>query len=455
MGLDARQLNLWRLGIAAWLALETVLMAAMTASEGGLYKSWLDAPGTIGAITTRPWLIWLIAAVALGGIVDFARRRDGLLGGIIYLVAMAVLDRGFAAAHGTFGLRFYFSGLLLLGWIVGRIAARVLGLDPRRSPAERLEVERFAATAALALFTTAYVNACASKLLAPDLTWHDADHLRLVILSRMMPEGTLSHALQAFLVSHPNAVRFLNVYTLIIEGGAPLLLLGPRIRMVWGTLLLSFHLGVYLSLQIFWGSAIYLVTLLGFPWHRLPWLSARLGPAPAPLTAAPAASRARPLLVFAPLALALLALWLVPIEPLRNPVDTNPADGSTGMQLGARTDRVGPLHAGLPMSAGWQVETLHVTHDAIYAELRAGNTRHVTMGMALASNPSYGSLRDIGDLAIWYQPTDTAPEDFAPAVDALAAFLQTLAPEGQSVAAALQSAAQADGFDIELLQGAP
>jgi hypothetical protein len=456
MATDPRQLRFWRYGLALWLAVDTLFMAIMTAHEGGIYTSWLDAPGTLGGLATNPWLIGLLAIAALGGAADFARRPYGLAGGIVYLVAMAILDRAFGAAHGTFGLRFYYSALLLLGWLLGRLLSRAVGLDPRSSPAAHLETERSAALAALALFSTAYLNACISKLTAPGLSWVDPDHLRLVILSRMAIDGSLAHAAQSFLVDHPAAVRALNVFTLVVEGGAPLLLIGPRVRAVWGTLLIGFHLGVYLTLGLFWGSAIYFLALTSYPWHRLPFLSVRLGPAAPPFTAAPAATAPRTLAVLTPLALALAALWLLPIPRLPDPVDSTRGNPhALAFDLGARTPSLGPLREGADLSPGWRLDGIYVGRDTVHAELRAAPDKHAIISMGPRAAALGGYFREAGDLVLWYQPTPTSAEEFAVAADALAARLRSLAPPGQSVVAALSAAVTAAGLEVAFPETPP
>ena len=116
-----------------------------------------------------------------------------------------------------------------------------------------------------------YVEAGLSKLTTSGLVWADATVLRSAILSTHPVDDSSLLALYARLVVDSGGVaRALSVATLVIQLGAVAYVVGPRLRMLWGALLLSFHVNVaLLSQSIFYVQSCVLLLAFSFPWGRI------------------------------------------------------------------------------------------------------------------------------------------------------------------------------------------
>src|SRR6185436_12896678 len=85
-------------------------------------------------------------------------------------------------------------------------------------------------------------------------------------------------------IASPALAFTLSTLTLAIQAGAVLYPWSPRLRAFSGTLLLAFHLNVWLLTPIFFPEAMALLLVLSYPWPRI---AARLRPEPAAAWEAP------------------------------------------------------------------------------------------------------------------------------------------------------------------------
>ncbi|MBV1862565.1 MAG: hypothetical protein KUG77_29350, partial [Nannocystaceae bacterium] len=69
------------------------------------------------------------------------------------------------------------------------------------------------------------------------------------------------------LIETPELAVAASVATLVIEGGAFLLLFGPRLRLLWGTLLVGLHVAITLINTMPYVGAALLVVLFCVPWR--------------------------------------------------------------------------------------------------------------------------------------------------------------------------------------------
>jgi len=110
-------------------------------------------------------------------------------------------------------------------------------------------------------------------------------------------------------VDNGGVARALSVATLVIQLGAVAYVVGPRLRMVWGALLLSFHVNVaLLSQSIFYVQSCVLLMAFSFPWGRI---LRKKRPMPPALALAPDATRAATLRVARWVTVAVAAAWLM------------------------------------------------------------------------------------------------------------------------------------------------
>jgi hypothetical protein len=149
-------------------------------------------------------------------------------------------------------------GVALLGWLCGLLYAGNAAV-----PA----AEELAEAGAVAALSATYVCAGLSKLIKGHFMWAESATLRAMLVAHRPVDGTsLFDAYAQKVIESPQLAEALAWATLVVQLGAPLLLLGRRWRMLWGTLLLGFHLHVAMLTGIHYSGAIYLLILLSYPW---------------------------------------------------------------------------------------------------------------------------------------------------------------------------------------------
>jgi hypothetical protein len=241
-------------GVSALSLAESVLHARRTAGSAAGLATTLATPAPVV----------VLAAVALASLFLFARREAAPWPAVPALVAMAILEHTLArlspAGHHH---SFFASGAVLAGWAAGLAFARWRG-----RPVE--EHERVAEAAGAAALAATYVDAGLSKLVHAGALWLDAATLRSALVSNMAVDDASPLASYArFVVDHDGFARALSAGTLAIQLGAVLFLVGPRARMLWGALLLAFHVNVGLLTGFEYKQAAVLLVAFAFPWERL------------------------------------------------------------------------------------------------------------------------------------------------------------------------------------------
>lgn len=244
-----------RVVLAAVVAVDVVELAAQAGGEGHA------VPGIA------------IALVAAAFLAAFARGRSPLATGLAALAALAVLES--VAAAFSFGhQRVHFaSGATLAGWLVGLAFARAA--TQAESGDHGAVVERgdaFAEAGAIAGLAATYVDSGLSKLLNGGLAWADASSVQTAILTQhAVDDSSPLGRYSAFVVEHRGAAFALASATLVLELGAFLMIVGPRIRAAWAVLLVGFHVNVSLVTQtIFYVQACVLLLAFAFPLDRAP-----------------------------------------------------------------------------------------------------------------------------------------------------------------------------------------
>jgi hypothetical protein len=308
-----------RIGLALIAAVDLVSVALQVADtlpgprSHPLAPAWLLAPGGHYG---------LVAAIAIPGMLalaTFARARHPLRSGALALLVLTTLNETHAALiHGP-SRPYFFSGALLLAWLAGTAFSRVAHRD---APPSLARDERHAEAAALGVLAAINTTAGLSKLHHSGVGWADQQTLRAIVLSHHRVDDTSYAASSAqFIAARPLLTQTLATLTLVVQLGAPLMLLGPRLRALWGLLLLGFHVQITLLTGIGYLQAKLLVPLFTLPW---PALLARLRhdspPIDPPLKAPP-----RRVVVLAALTLAALTA-LAALSPLRRYTDLHHAE---------------------------------------------------------------------------------------------------------------------------------
>jgi hypothetical protein len=231
-----------------------------------------------------PWLPWFALAATLLGLAAVAADRRPVLGGVWALAWMAVLSVLQAELFGSPSRNSFFPGAALLGWVLGLAWARETG-------APRSARERFAEAGALACIAAGYVGSASSKVLTSGLAWASAGTVQaLVIWQEPLAHWRWLLAYRAALLEHPTLAAVAAASTLVIEGGAFLLLFGARLRLAWATLIIGMHLNIILLCTMPYLEPMALLLLFSIPWARRS-AAAEPEPEPEPRAAFPPAMR--------------------------------------------------------------------------------------------------------------------------------------------------------------------
>ena len=254
----------------------TVVVLCLLATVGLTWMLLFDSPGSRTRTDAPFFLQWpsQVRSLAVGmalfvafALVQFGRRR-ALGWGIAGLVVVSWLGESQAAFTGYQERHLFACGAVFAGWVFGvafsQALARELGQpgDPRRDDA-------FGEAGAAGVFVANYLGACTSKLLASGFGWADAASLLSTLVGRHTFSGGFFDSLLTFLLAHPSLAHLLALTTLAIQAGSVLYLVGPRLRMLWGTLIIGFHVGAFVLMGVKYFFSILIAVAFSYPWPRL------------------------------------------------------------------------------------------------------------------------------------------------------------------------------------------
>jgi 3',5'-cyclic AMP phosphodiesterase CpdA len=187
----------------------------------------------------------------------------------------------------SWGMLFHTDNLLVLHVLLlaPAPAADALSVDARggSSPAPADDGRYGWALRAVCLVTiVTYVVAGVAKLKLGGLGWLEGEQLRGQIAYdnlRKVELGREASALGVWFVRHPAFFPPLAALTLLVELGAPLVLLHRRVALVWSLLAWGFHVGVAMLMNIKFPYPLAFVPYLAFfrleLWHES-WLGGAL-----------------------------------------------------------------------------------------------------------------------------------------------------------------------------------
>jgi hypothetical protein len=258
-----------RVGLAV-IALASLLMevADLHLGHAGPHPA---APFFLAWVGDRPAVFDLLAIAGAAALVLFARRPAAIREGAIALLVMALLSESRTAARGSVSHVTFEGGAALLGWLSGLAYARAVG--PRSTAAAGepgAYDEALAEAGAAAMLAATYVNAGLAKLVESGAGWASGTTLSAAILSldRVDDAGLLG-AFARFVVEHPGVARGFESASLVVETGAFLYVAHPRLRALWGVLIVGFHVSSLLLLRVVYLPAAAAVLLFAFPWPRI------------------------------------------------------------------------------------------------------------------------------------------------------------------------------------------
>ncbi len=254
-----------RVGVASIMALSQALEAYQVSWQARVPARYPVSAALSQWLGAAPGAAWALLAIIVLGLLGVARDRRPILGGLVALGAAAVLSEWQTQIFGSPSRNAFFPGLVVLGWTLGQVWA--INLDAAATRAAR---ERLAEAGALGCLAAAYVGSALSKLFASGAAWADGAQVRALMLQQQPIAGwSWLGAYRNALIESPDLAAAASVATLIIEGGAFLLLFGPRVRLTWAALILGLHLNITLLNSMPYVGASLLVALLCIPWRGL------------------------------------------------------------------------------------------------------------------------------------------------------------------------------------------
>ncbi len=295
-----------------------------------------------------PVLLVATTAVFLLALGRFAQGRNTLPAGGLAVACTALVAQWGTELFGSPSRNLYIPSAVFFGWLCGVAYQRDVASRAGVTSTTLAAQEVYGEAGAMGVFAALYVGSAVSKLLAAGSAWVQPDILRFLILSQTgIVHGGWVAAYRDAIIEHPQAATFLSAVTLLIEGGAFMLLVGRRWRMAWCALIFLLHLNIIVLCTMPYLEPMGLAVVFGVPW--------RARPIPLPAFTAPGshpwAPGWRTALV---MALVLLAAWTLPVgwRPAHGDSDRAPDHPraverfATPPHEGART--VGPRGADAP-----------------------------------------------------------------------------------------------------------
>lgn len=407
-------------------------------------------PGWLLTIGALGWPIVVLLALAGVGTVGFClRERQQLWFGLFVLVCLAVLVEAMGAHVGQPRRRFYSTGAMLAGWCVGLIVGRARG-------AELEHRERLGEAGAAAALAATYFNAGIQKLLAGGLV--EARTMQAHIFTHHHIDDTSVLGQVAFFVAeHSDLGVAIGLSVIVVQLGSLTYIVSRRMRMIWGTALIAFHLGTLVFIHIIYLSSAVMLLVWSYPWARIHArvtgraLPPKQAPEMPPLSRAFMAKGAGIGVAF------VVLMWWIPTPGERDPraarrpsyawvpvADEDPAPNADEPPSLAR---FGSLERGAELGT-WRIERLWTTPGRLNVECVRDDQR-VRFGASGPAGDAPAGPHSVGTLRIFYSaPEQLEPSEFDDAGLALRAALESAASEpGPALDAQLRRAAKFDPTD--------
>ncbi len=248
--------------LALIAAADLAILGLWLLSEHPTGKAHPLAPHVLVALGSYPVVIAAALGVGLVCCLRFAQRRFALASGAGILIVSALFVEAQAAILGGPMRNFFYPGALLAGWMAGLGFARWLRMTDERA-------EQLAEAGACGVLAATYVSASLNKLGKLGAGFIDASTLRAIIVCHHdIDDTSVFGAYARAVVEVPWLGQALALATIVIQLGAVLYLFGPKLRMLWGSLLLGFHLNVLLLTHIPYVEPMVLLLAFSYPWGQ-------------------------------------------------------------------------------------------------------------------------------------------------------------------------------------------
>jgi len=258
-----------RIGLAVICAIvflgEAYSVADMT--RDGHYA---QVPGPLHLLPNHSLSAWLIYALICGGLLLLALDRRSLFAGIWSLFWMSVLSFWQRELFGSPSRNSFFPGIMLLGWVLGLVWARIIAGKDASRPEGRVFRERIAEAGAMACIAAGYSSSALSKLFASGLDWISHQQVRwLVLVQEPLANWPWLTAYRNFVINHPSVGWFSALMTIVIEGGGFCLLFDKRWRLFWTAMIWALHVNIILLCVMPYLEPMALLAVFSIPWPKI------------------------------------------------------------------------------------------------------------------------------------------------------------------------------------------
>jgi uncharacterized membrane protein len=356
--------------------------ARAAAVAGGTTLSGFNDVFSRTAVRGTVVLIGIAAAVA------FAGRPGRLWQGMVALAALALLSTAHAQLFGSPWRHLFFSGLCLLGWLLGLAFSR-----RHEAPSD----ESYARTGSIALLGAAYLSSGISKIVYGGPEWLSGLPVQVAIIGQ---DGLVSDSLfspyRSWVVATPVAASLLSVATVALELAGPLMLAGRRTRACVALGLFAMHANIYLltTYILYWESMV-LLAAFGLSSDE---------PSAEPESGTPASVRLQGPAFAAAVALltlsTLLAIGHQARRHARSAAGPEALPSPPPAPAIAPLQQVGPFAVGQTLAESWTVASLDWSDGGFVIAL-SGKPGLARFGLSCAPSEHRGPF-DLGAARIFY-----------------------------------------------------
>ncbi len=330
-----------------------------------------------------------VVGAGVAGALAFARRPGRIWEGVAALAALIVLSTVHAQLFGGAWRHLYYSGACLTGWLLGLVAGRRAGMP---------EDESYARVGAIALLSAAYCNAAISKFVYGGIEWLSGAPIQAIIVSQ---DGLVGSGLIAdyrrWTVDVPAVASLFSIATMLFELGAPLMLLGGWIRILFALGLFAMHANIYVLTPILYWESMTLLLVFGLSSEG----STDREPSREPARSQLFAASATVLAVWSVLAIAnQMHRYTARQAAKRAQREAPPPPPPTAVTA---LRQIGPFVVGAPLADGWSVQTLEISEGGFIARL-SGGAAPLSFEVTCASS-EHRSPFDLEGAHIFYSST--------------------------------------------------
>jgi len=358
------------------------------------------AIGMFADLFSRPAVSVPVIVIGVVSAFVFGRRAGQFWAGCVSLGTLALLSTVHAELFGTPWRHLYYSGLCLLGWL--------LGLAVSRSSSQATADESYACMGSTALLAGAYLNGGISKVALGGVDWALGLPIQAIVVAQdgMVADSAVS-AYRSWIVTTPIVAGLFAFATVALELAAPLILVGGVVGAGVTLGLLAMHVNILVLTHILYWEAMVSLVLFGL-------LPRRSTPAAAHAASVPTLFHGRPFVVSV-LLLVLCSLLAIQHQSRRfalwyesgavgAPGTSGVESGESGRAPGPDTvtglQQLGPYAAGETLLTGWRLESLGLTDDGFTAVV-VGKPGPVRFEVTCASS-QYHSQFDVGAAHVFY-----------------------------------------------------